>query len=161
MSENVSLHYKVGAFHLVRTQFYMLSEPTHPLFACNTQWKCIGGLSPPPPPPPPPPRCVRTKWKAPYEKYRRGEAGNPPAPPKCPLRWIRTLHSLWLGQNTPYSMFSLNHNLHVQPQSTYTLLKDRHCWCGMLCGTRNKKPYCRIITQIKYISNSSQVCTGI
>ena len=37
-----------GAFHLVRTQFYMLSGPTHPLFACYTQWKCIGGLSPPP-----------------------------------------------------------------------------------------------------------------
>ena len=38
----------IGAFHLVRTQFYMLSGPTHPLFACNTQWKCIGGLRPPP-----------------------------------------------------------------------------------------------------------------
>ena len=48
-----------GTFHLVRTQFYMLSGPTHPVFACNTQWKCIGGLTPPPP------RCVRTKWKAP------------------------------------------------------------------------------------------------
>ena len=40
-----------GAFHLVRTHFYMLSGPTHPLLACNTQWKCIGGLDPPPPPP--------------------------------------------------------------------------------------------------------------
>ena len=39
-----------GAFHLVRMQFYMLSGPTHPLFACNTQWKRIGGLRPPPPP---------------------------------------------------------------------------------------------------------------
>ena len=28
--------------------FYMLSGPTHPLLACNTQWKCIGGLTPPP-----------------------------------------------------------------------------------------------------------------
>ena len=36
-----------GAFHLVCTQFYMLSGPTHPLFACNTQWKCTGGLTPP------------------------------------------------------------------------------------------------------------------
>ena len=36
-----------GAFHLVRTQSYMLSGPTHPLFACNTQWKCIGDLTPP------------------------------------------------------------------------------------------------------------------
>ena len=35
-----------GAFHLVRTQFYMLSGPTHPLFACKTQWKCIGCLTP-------------------------------------------------------------------------------------------------------------------
>ena len=26
----------------------MLSGPTHPLFACNTQWKCIGGLPHPP-----------------------------------------------------------------------------------------------------------------
>ena len=43
------------------TQFYMLSgPPPPPLFACNTQWKCIGGLTPPPPP-----RCVRTKLKAP------------------------------------------------------------------------------------------------
>ena len=42
----------VGAFHLVCTQFYMLSGPTHPLFACNTQWKCIGGLTPPPSPGP-------------------------------------------------------------------------------------------------------------
>ena len=25
----------------------MISGPTHPLFACNTQWKCIGGLTPP------------------------------------------------------------------------------------------------------------------
>ena len=49
-----------GAFHLVRTQFYMLSGPTHPLFACITQWKCIGGLTPPNPP-----RCVRTKWQVP------------------------------------------------------------------------------------------------
>ena len=39
--------FHLGAFHLVRTQFNMLSEPTHPLFACNTQWKCIGGLTPP------------------------------------------------------------------------------------------------------------------
>ena len=31
----------LGAFHLVRTQFYMLSAPFLPLFACNTQWKCI------------------------------------------------------------------------------------------------------------------------
>ena len=44
----------LGAFHLVRTQFYMLSGPTHPHFACNTQWKCIGGLTPPTHP-----RCVR------------------------------------------------------------------------------------------------------
>ena len=52
--------YSLGAFHLVRTQFDMLSGPTHPLFACNTEWKCIGGLTPPTHP-----RCVRTKWKAP------------------------------------------------------------------------------------------------
>ena len=37
----------LGAFHLVRTQFYILSGPIHPLIACNTQWKCIGGLTPP------------------------------------------------------------------------------------------------------------------
>ena len=49
-----------GAFHLVHTQLYMLSGPTHPFFACNTQWKCIGGLTPPTSP-----RCVHTKWKAP------------------------------------------------------------------------------------------------
>ena len=30
-------------------QFYMLSGPTHPLFACNNQWKFIGGLTPLPP----------------------------------------------------------------------------------------------------------------
>ena len=42
----------LGAFHLLRTQAYMLSGPTHSLFACNTQWKCIGGLTPPPPPHP-------------------------------------------------------------------------------------------------------------
>ena len=43
----------------------MLSAPTHTLFACSTQWKCIGGLTPPTHP-----RCVRTKWKAPsgFEK---------------------------------------------------------------------------------------------
>ena len=29
-------------------QFYMLFGPTHPLFAYNTQWECIGGLPPPP-----------------------------------------------------------------------------------------------------------------
>ena len=52
-----------GAVHLVRTQFYMLSGPTHSLFACSTQWKCIGGLTPPNPP-----RCVRTKWKVPMQK---------------------------------------------------------------------------------------------
>ena len=40
----------IGAFHLVHTQFYMLSGPPPPLFACNTQWKCIGDLNPPPPP---------------------------------------------------------------------------------------------------------------
>ena len=28
----------------------MLSGPTHPLFACNTQWECIGGLTPTHPP---------------------------------------------------------------------------------------------------------------
>ena len=49
-----------GAFHLVRTQFYMLSGPTHPLFACNTQRQCIGGLTPPTHP-----WCVHTKWMAP------------------------------------------------------------------------------------------------
>ena len=49
----------IGTFHLVRTQFNMLSGPTHPLFACNTQWKYIGGLTPPP-------RFVCNKWKAPY-----------------------------------------------------------------------------------------------
>ena len=48
------------AFHLVCTQFYMLSGPPSPLFACNMQWKCIGGLTPPTPT-----RCVCTKWKAP------------------------------------------------------------------------------------------------
>ena len=59
---NIGLYTRVlGAFHLVRTQFYMLSGPPPPLFACNTQWKCIGDLNPPSPP-----RCVRTKWKAPY-----------------------------------------------------------------------------------------------
>ena len=52
-----------GAFHLVRMQFYMLSGPTQPLFACNTQWKCIGGLTSPTTP-----RCVHTKWKAPFGK---------------------------------------------------------------------------------------------
>ena len=26
----------LGAFHLVHMQYYMLSGPTHPLFACNT-----------------------------------------------------------------------------------------------------------------------------
>ena len=36
----------IVAFHLVCRQFYMLSGPIHPLFACNTQWKCIGGLTP-------------------------------------------------------------------------------------------------------------------
>ena len=49
------------------TQFYMLSGPTHSLFACYTQWKCIGGLTPPHPNPLSP-RCVRTKWKAPMRK---------------------------------------------------------------------------------------------
>ena len=49
-----------GAFRLGRTQFYMLSGPPLPLFACNTQWKCIEDLTPPTPP-----RCVSTKWKAP------------------------------------------------------------------------------------------------
>ena len=56
------LYFALGAFHLVRTQFYMLSGPTHPLFACYTQWQCIGGLTPPTHP-----RCVRTKWKAPWQ----------------------------------------------------------------------------------------------
>ena len=58
--ENVYFKVRYGAFHLVRTHSYMLSGPTHPLFECNTQWKCIGVLSPPTHP-----RCVRTKWKAP------------------------------------------------------------------------------------------------
>ena len=35
----------LGAFHLVGPQFYMLSGPTHPLFECNMQWKCIEGLT--------------------------------------------------------------------------------------------------------------------
>ena len=39
----------------------MLSGPPPPLFACNTQWKCIEDLNPSPLPP----RCVRTQWKAP------------------------------------------------------------------------------------------------
>ena len=52
-------------FHCVGTQFYILSGPT--LFACNTQWKCIGGLTAPPPP-----GCVRTKWKAPKSLQRGG-----------------------------------------------------------------------------------------
>ena len=43
-------------FHLVRTQFYMLSGPPPlPLFVCNKQWKCIGDLTPPNPH-----GCVRT-----------------------------------------------------------------------------------------------------
>ena len=46
----------------------MLSGPTDPLFACNTEWKCIGGLTPLTHPPTQDPRCVRTKWKAPYGK---------------------------------------------------------------------------------------------
>ena len=46
----------LGAFHLIRTQFYMLPcpppppPPPRPLFACNTQWKCMGYLTPPPSP---------------------------------------------------------------------------------------------------------------
>ena len=55
--------FTLGAFHLVRTQFYMLSGPIHSLLACNAQWKCMGGLTPPTPP-----RCVCTKWKAPWCK---------------------------------------------------------------------------------------------
>ena len=39
----------LGAFHLVRTQYYMLSVPPPPLFACNTQWKCMGRLDLPHP----------------------------------------------------------------------------------------------------------------
>ena len=44
-----SLDFALGAFHLVRTQFNMLSGPPPPLFACNTQCKCIGDLTPPSP----------------------------------------------------------------------------------------------------------------
>ena len=55
---------KHGAYYLVRTQFYMLSGPNYPLFSCNTQLKCLGGLTPPNPP-----KCVRTKWKAPMYMY--------------------------------------------------------------------------------------------
>ena len=67
----------IGTFHLVHTQFDMLSGPTHPLFACNMQWKFIEGLTPPTPP-----RCVCTKWKAPYQR----EFGDP--------------HPLYKGQTT-------------------------------------------------------------
>ena len=49
-------------------QFHKLSGPTHPLFACNTQWKCIGGLTPPNPT-----RCARTKWKAPYIQISKSD----------------------------------------------------------------------------------------
>ena len=47
-SEVWEVTFNLGAFHLVCTHFYMLSGPTLPLLACNTQWKCIGGLTPPP-----------------------------------------------------------------------------------------------------------------
>ena len=39
-----------------RRQLYMLSGHPHPLFACNTQWKYIGGFTPPP-------KCVRKGTK--------------------------------------------------------------------------------------------------
>ena len=52
-------------FHLVRTLFYMLSgRPPLLFFACYTQWKCIGDLTPPPPQPHPP-RRICNSWKAP------------------------------------------------------------------------------------------------
>ena len=44
----------------------MQSGPPPLLFACNTQWKCIGDMTPPPSP-----RHVRTKWKAPDDSDRR------------------------------------------------------------------------------------------
>ena len=47
-TEILTLSIKVfylGAFQLVHTQFYMISGPPLPLFACNTQWKCIGDLN--------------------------------------------------------------------------------------------------------------------
>ena len=46
---HIKVTHQEGAFHLVHTQFYMPSGPPLPLFACNTQWKCIGGLNPPTP----------------------------------------------------------------------------------------------------------------
>ena len=50
--------FELGAFHVVRTHFYMLSKPPlPPLFTCNTELKCIRGLIPPPPSPPR--LCVR------------------------------------------------------------------------------------------------------
>ena len=61
-----------GTFHLVCMQFYMLSGPTHPVFACNTQWKCIGGLIPPTNP-----SCVSTKWKAPMTGPSSNQESNP------------------------------------------------------------------------------------
>ena len=52
--------FELGGFPFSTYAILMLSGPPLPLFACNTQCKCIRALTPLTPP-----RCLRTKWKAP------------------------------------------------------------------------------------------------
>ena len=74
----------MGAFHLVRTQFYMLSgPPPPPLFACNTQWECVWDLTPSPLPLG---AYTCTKWKAPV--HNRNE------PPALEFRGFEFRHNI-------------------------------------------------------------------